>query len=111
MVNGTPDVTRGEFEMLKTAVDRAERRIDTIDEHGTRGVVGLQAQIVDLVKDVTELKSDLVKRFDAHDLVHKQEARDRVSARRWMVGTAVAGLASMAAVISMLVELMMHVHP
>lgn len=98
------DVSRGEFDLLKQVVARNESRLDIMD---TRVV---QAQLVDLVKDFAELKVDMNKRFDSHDLVHKQEAKDRVSGRRWLVGIGIAGLGSMAAILTVVLEILVHVH-
>lgn len=109
MTNGTTDVVRGEFEMLKSTVANLERRVESIDDHGTRGVVGLQAQIVDLVKDVTELKADLVKRFDNHDSVHRKEEDDRRATRRWIIGMSIAAMAALAAILTVVITILMHV--
>lgn len=100
------EVTRGEFDMLRDAVTTNARRIDAIDDHGTRGVVALQAQMLDLVKDVGKLEISL----ENHEKSHVEERKERQRSRRWMIGTAIAGLASMSAVIGLLIEVLMHVH-
>lgn len=92
--------------MLKEAVSNNARRIDSIDDHGTRGVVALQTQMLDLVKDVGKLEISLEK----HEQSHVEERKDRQRARRWIIGTAIAGIASMSAVIGLLIEVLMHVH-
>lgn len=106
MTNGTADVTRGEFNLLKESVDRNERRIETIDDHGTRGVGVLQNQMLDLSKDVAKLEIAL----EHHELGHKEERNDRVRNRKWVLGAVIGGLASMATVISLLLELVLHAH-
>lgn len=106
MTNGSTDVTRGEFNLLKESVDRNERRIESIDDHGTRGVGVLQNQIVDLSKDVAKLEAAL----EHHEAGHKEERKERAKNRKWLIGVAIAGLGSMAAMISLLVEVLAHVH-
>jgi hypothetical protein len=83
------EVTRGEFDMLKSQVTDSARRIDAIDQSGTRGVGIVQVQLTDLAKDVAALGA----RMDTHDREHESEARDRRSSRRWMVATAIAFMA------------------
>lgn len=114
--------------MLRQMVAASSSRLDSIDTSGTRGVGVVQAQLTDVVKDLADLKSEVNTRFhevglrfDAmtadvdgqftdHRRVHEQERRDRVSARRWIIGTGLAGVASMSAVIGLLVEILRHVH-
>jgi len=109
-----PYVTRREVDMLKTASDiehaRISTRLESMDDHGTRGVGTMQLQIVDLVKDVTELKTEMNARFEAHQKVHDQDHTERVAGRRWLIGTALAGLVAMVAVIGLLVDLVRTVH-
>jgi len=110
VTNGTPDVTRGEFNMLKDKVDSNERRLESIDDHGTRGVGTLQTQIVELVKDVTELKTDLTRFIAEHSKTHKQESDERTSSRRWMIGMAVGAITMLAAVLTVVVEILFRMH-
>ena len=111
------EVTRSEFNMLAGQVSETRTRLDTIDVMGTRGVGVIQAQLLDVTRDLTELKSDVNVKFveintifSGHLRNHESEKRDRVSARRWLMGIGVAGIASMTAVISLLVELLSKVH-
>lgn len=121
MTNGSADVTRGEFDMLRQMVGTNQNRLDSIDQNGTRGVQAITVQIVDLVKDLTELRSemslgvsglrtDMDKRFDDHDALHKQEKKDRQSSRRWMIGTAIAFMAVLVAVLALVLQLTVHLH-
>lgn len=82
----TDPVTRGEFSMLAQQVASNERRIESLDTSGTRGVGIVQAQLTDLTKDVAGLST----RLDKHEQEHRQEAADRRSRARWVVGTAIA---------------------
>ena len=86
-------VTRGEFELLKQIVASNQARLEGIDQGGTKGVAVVQAQLIEVVKDLTELKAEVNMRFDAHLREHAQETRDRAAARRWAIGSAIAALA------------------
>jgi hypothetical protein len=85
-------VTRGEFELLKSIVASNQSRLEGIDLGGTKGVAVVQTQLVDVVKDLAELKAEVDKRFDAHMRDHAQETKDRTAARRWAIGTFIAAL-------------------
>lgn len=101
--------TRREFDMLVT-------RVDSMDRDGTRGVLALQAQLTDAIKDMVEIKADLLglKRdtsasFMEHGKQHQKDQEERVNGRRWLIGTALAGLMAMAAVIALLVQVVQSV--
>lgn len=81
-------------------------RVNSIDEHGTRGVGTIQTQLTELVKDVAKLEA----RLDAHAALHEREAKERVTGRRWLVGTGIAMLGSMAAILSVLANIASHLH-
>lgn len=102
--------TRREVDLLRDELHR-------LDDHGSRGVGALQVQLTGLVKDLTEMKADVNthfddvdKRFDAHQRVHDQDHRDRVTGRRWLMGIGVAGVASMAGVGGLLFEILSRLH-
>lgn len=76
-------VTQRELDQLRAEVIR-------IDDHGTRGVGTIQAQLTEVVKDVTELKGDMNSRFAEHQRQHEREQSDRAVNRRWGIGIAVA---------------------
>lgn len=97
------EVTRGEFDMLRTIVSANQGRLDSIDATGTRGVGVLQTQITDLAKDVAGLSA----RMDRHDEDHKRDEAARRAARRWMIATAIAALT---AVEGPLVYVITHLH-
>lgn len=62
------------------------RRIDGMDTGGTRGVGVLGVQVAEVIKDVAEVRAELRDHRQQHD----EEARARVVARRWQVGTIIA---------------------
>jgi len=80
-------VSRGEFTMLANTVSENQRRLDMIDQSGTRGVGVLQVQITDLAKDIARL--DL--RLDGHEHEHEVERKERSSAR-WKLAALVVAL-------------------
>ena len=95
--------TRREVDILRDEVHR-------LDDHGSRGVGAIQTQLTDLVKDLAEMKSEMNNRFEAHQRVHDQDHRDRISGRRWLITTGIAGLVSMATVVGLLIEILSKVH-
>jgi len=66
--------------------------------------------LTDVVKDLAEMKADLAGRFEAHQRVHDQDHADRISGRRWLIGTGIAGLGAMGAVLAMLADILQHIH-
>ena len=82
-----PLVTRREMDLMKVAADVEHAKIwvkiDALDEHGSRGMGILQARVDSLIAAVADLKVALA----AHEKDHEVDARDRVTARRWLVGT------------------------
>lgn len=101
---------RGEFDLLRQIVATIQIRVDAIDVGGTKGVAVVQAQLTDLAKDVVRLEADLDKRFDEHVRVHVQDQRDRVSGRRWMLGTVVAALTVLVAILGLTLNLAAHMN-
>ena len=104
------EVTRGEFDLLRTMVTQTQARVEGLDAVGTKGVAVVQAQLVDLAKDVVRLEADMGKRFDAHDRVHKDEAQARVSSRRWVIGITIAGFTALGGILSVVIEILIHLH-
>jgi hypothetical protein len=99
-------VSRGEFEMLARSVTDNARRLDAIDQGGTRGVAIVTVQLTDLAKDVARLG----ERMDQHEKEHVQDALDRKSGRRWLVGTLITAAAGLGGVYALLVDLIAHMH-
>ena len=95
--------TRREVDILRDQVNR-------MDSSGTRGVTALQLQMTDLVKDITELRSSVDKRFEKHEKEHVLEKRDRTSARHWAIATSLTVLVAMCTVIGLLLEILARVH-
>ena len=98
-----PAATRREIDQIRADLQR-------IDDHGTRGVGALQAQMTSFAAGLAELKAGVAAQLAAHQQIHDQDHRDRVSGRRWLVGTGFAGIVAMAAVISLLIDISLHIH-
>ena len=61
---------------VEAAVSDLTRRLEHLDEHGSRGVDGLRQQFATLQRDLAE-----------HEAMHAETSRQQVQARRWMIGT------------------------
>lgn len=96
-------VSQREIDILRDDVRR-------MNEHGTLGVQSLQVQLTDAIKDITELKTSMEQRFNAHLRDHEQEKRDRVSGRRWLIAMGAAYIASMSGILGILIELLSRLH-
>lgn len=87
--------TRREF-------DRLAARIDAMDAGGTRGMSVVQAQVGELIKDVSALQT----KIESHELAHVAEARqrdiDRRESRRYALTTIIAAVATLIAVMALL---------
>jgi hypothetical protein len=92
--------------MLSDQVKGNATRLDVIDSTGTRGVGVLSVQVADVIKDVAELRGQLGE----HERKHEQDERARVAGRRWALGFGVAALASLAAMIGLLLDIAATVH-
>ena len=95
------EVSRGEFDLLKQIVNSNQMRLESMDQGGSRGVGVVQAQLTEVARDLAELKAEVDKRFDRHQLVHEQEADQRVAGRRWSVGTVLAILTLLVAILAL----------
>lgn len=77
---------------------------------GATGVPVVQSQLIEVVKDVAELRADMNSRFDAHAKAHEQADRDRVTGRRWLIGTALVGIGAMSGLYVMILDLISRHH-
>lgn len=102
------EVTRGEFDMLKQMVSDQATRLTAIDDHGTRGVGIVQAQLVDVIKDLQDLQTSVNAKFTAHELVHEKEEAQRKTDRRWRIGTALTALGAIGGLYGWLFYLLPH---
>lgn len=77
-------MTDGQF-VTRAELERLEDKIDRIDTGGTRGVGVLAVQVQELAKDLA-----------AHERSHEIERQQRVSGRRWLITTIIAGISLLA---------------
>ena len=86
-------------------LDQLGRRVDQMDAQGTRGVGVIQLQVAELVKDVTELRAETQAWQRSHISQHQREEQARVTGRRWVIGTVIAAMAVMVAMLALLVSI------
>lgn len=85
-------------------LDQLTQRMNQFDEHGTRGVAVVQAQLSQVIRDVARLETDMTGRFAEHVRQHDREERKQLSSRRFTVATTVAILMLLVAVIGLLLS-------
>ena len=99
-------------------IDRIDRDISglrtdlrNLDDHGSRGVVGLQVQVSQLIKDVAQvepaieaLRQEVRNQFALHEQSHQAEEMRRTSRTRWLVGTALTMGGLIGGFLSQLIE-------
>jgi hypothetical protein len=98
-----PYASQRELDILRAELHR-------LDDHGSRGIGSIQTQLTDLVKDVTELKTEVNSRFDSHQRVHDQDKIDRINGRRWLIATIIGAAASIAGLYFMMVQVLQSIH-
>lgn len=64
-------------------ISRLESRLDSIDAMGTRGLAVLAVQVQEIAKDMAK-----------HEVKHDADTQSRASARRWIIGAAIAAIAA-----------------
>lgn len=86
-----------DIDRLDRRIDASEQRLAALDEHGSRGVVGLQVQVTQLIKDLAQvqpaleaLRQEVKAQFALHEASHKAEEQRRTGRTRWLVGTALS---------------------
>lgn len=96
-------ISKREFDMLAGQVSGNARRVDAIDQGGTRGVGVLQLQVAELIRDVSALST----RMDGHETRHGREAQQaaeqRRSSRRFAITTAIAAIAAVGGLYGLLI--------
>lgn len=81
-------------EETRRELDRIWSTVTRMDEHGTRGVVALQVQLTELIKDLSEFKVDINNRL-----------MRTAQARRWLIGLVVGMVGMIGGLISVAVQL------
>jgi len=75
--------------MLAARVDENGKRIETMDQQGTRGAAPLALQISELSKDLVTLAEQLHK----HQTDHTEENSARITRLRWLIMAVIAAIA------------------
>jgi hypothetical protein len=102
-------VTRGEFDMLRQNLSEVAQRLNNVDT-GKDGVAAMAVQVRELATDLGELKADVNTRFEQHLTQHTEDLKARAAARRWMIGTVIGAAGAMGTVITMLLDVLRHLH-
>lgn len=64
---------------LNRRIDVATHRIDSLDQHGTRGVEALRLAFQQLEQDIRD-----------HEATHQVTEERQANSRRWLIGTVVS---------------------
>lgn len=107
---GQGTYTQPEPAASQREVDQLRAELNRLDDHGTRGTQALLVQLTELVKDISEMKSEVNARFESHQKVHDQDHKDRQESRRWAIMAAITFIGVMAAVIGLLVDIAGKLH-
>jgi chemotaxis response regulator CheB len=94
-----PPASRRELDQLRRDLEQLARRLEDLDVNGTRGVVLLSQQMATTAAELAQHRKD-----------HRDELADRVKSRRWAIGALIGGAASVAAILTLLAQLTVHLH-
>jgi hypothetical protein len=87
------------------------RQVEMIDAQGTRGVALIvSTQVGALSASVSAMRAETRDWQKDHTLDHEREKRDRVTGRRWLVGTGIAAIAALVAMLGLLLDIAGQVH-
>ena len=89
----TEPVSRAEFEALSRQVER--------NANLSTAQAGLAVQVAEVIKDMTELRSELRD----HRLEHADAERARVTGRRWAISLSIAGIGAVGGLYPLLLSL------
>lgn len=101
--------TRRELDMVRDDIRSLRSDVGALTG-GSTGVPVLQDRLIEMTKDIAELRGDMNSRFTDHLKAHEQANRDRVTGRRWLIGTAFAGIGALAGLYAMIFDLIARTH-
>lgn len=104
-------MTLREFQLQRDVTAQLAARVEAMDTQGTRGESGAQVQMTELIKDVSELSTSVKTWQAAHEQQHINAETQRQAGRRWLIGTAIAGLGLLVAMAAMVATLLVHTVP
>lgn len=109
-----PLVTRRELDLMKTAADvehaKMWQKIESLDDHGSRGVSVLQVQVTELAKAITRLETEMDQGFKGHQERHDREAETLAISRRWRAGLTVTAVLAVAGMFVTILSLLLQSH-
>lgn len=86
------------------------RRVEQMDDKGTRGVAGIAIELGHVKTDLTALKSELEQHHREHAQDRIEQAQRVTATRRFRIGAAAAWLASVSGVVALLVDISSKLH-
>lgn len=85
--------------------DQLARRVDSIDEHGTRGMQLISQQTQNNTAAIAAMRSMIESKFTEHTRQHETELAAIAGRKRWRVTAVAAVIASAAAALGLLVDI------
>ena len=85
--------------------DQLARRLEEIDQHGTRGMQLLQQQTTANTGALGELRNEITTRFAEHTRQHERELKALYARRRWRITAAVAAVTAAAGMLSLMLSI------
>lgn len=103
---GEPAASRREVDLLREDFRALSYRLDGLDTNGPRGMLTLTANMVELTRDLAEVRGEMAD----HRLAHADEARSRTKSRRWAITASLGGAATAATLLGMMAQVLTHLH-
>lgn len=97
--------TLRELDDVKQDMRDLRQTVSNMDANGTRGVIGLQQSLTDLIRDLLELKNTFTSWITNHEIRHKEdlaaqekrredEAKEKRETKRWVIFMSLTALGS-----------------
>jgi|SRR6266568_2523920 len=99
-----------DFPASQRDLDALARKVDFIDQNGSRGMGVLAIQVAEIIKDLGILDTRVENRFAEHAAQHQREAEVRSGNRKWVMTTAIGGVASMGGLYALIINIAAHLH-
>lgn len=98
MTQPEPPPSRREFSALV-------KRVTAIDRFGSRPMIKLVAQVAQIARDLADLKRE----WEEQHKRHEERRRERTITRRWVIGTCIAAIVALVAVVTLLLTILQRV--
>lgn len=106
VTTGEPAASRRELDLLREDIRTLSHRLDGLDTHGPRGMLTLTANMVELTRDLAEVRGEMIE----HRAAHADEARSRTKTRRWAITAGLGGAGTAATLLTMMAQILAHLH-